>query len=406
MKNFSWKCICRQASGFVIGATLVVGASVAPAQAETLFLTNTGVVGENGKLSYLYLLEIDEVTGTAEASELAVLEMEFADALACTPNESHCYVIDKYDAGTAPDGGALGVYDTVDGTFEIVGDLVDGDGFLLDQVVMASFSPGPTGELYVGSQTADMLYTVDVATAIATPVGEILVEGTESTVNLDGADMVFTADSRVYVWTNGERLPDAPNGLYEITLPVDGIGDATAIYLGVGSDGADPESHRFTGLAVRDNGLGNIVGSNRFDELHEQDAEGADVAVYEMMHDGELLGHGSGDMHHSFDCFMSLDLVRSEIARGGVLEIDTRLVHNRPQTSVAAPMLWVEDAAGEVVFTKVYGEKTFHWGDDLRRTLRIDIPEEIVGGDYTVWIGLDEMRQGRAAASASFTIEN
>jgi len=247
---------------------LVVGA-------ETLYLNNTGLVdADDNPFSELLVVEIDAVAGTANATTLTTMEMAFADAFACSGDDSKCYVHDKYDAVANPTGGAFGVYNVIDDTFTVIGDLVDIDGEMMRQVIGAAFQPGPDGVLHVASQVDDTIYTVDVETAVATAIGRVLVEGTESYVDFDGADIVFTADGSFYAWTNRANLPDAPNGLYQITLP-DSVGDATGVYLGLGDDGQSPDSHKFTGLAVRENGLGNVVGSNRFDELHEQDADGS-----------------------------------------------------------------------------------------------------------------------------------
>jgi len=385
---------------------IVIAVGAAGATAETLYLTNTNQDdGLGGKLSELYLIEIDEVTGSANALLLDTFEYDFADGLACSPDDLKCYLIDKYDTIQNPDGGSVSVYDTTTGTTTSIGELRNQEGDLLVQIVAAAFSPGPTGGLYVASQTEDLIYSVDLDTVVASPIGQILVEGTDTIVDLDGADMVFTADSRWYVWTNAERLPDAPRGLYEITAMGDASNDSTAIYLGVGLDGLDPDSHRFTGLAVRENGLGDVVGSNRFDELHQQSRDGQDVDVFPLLLDGDALGHGSGDMHHSFDCFLAVDVLNEEqLSAGSTLRVEGRVVHNRPSRGAASPVIWIEDETGLVVQRKKFPTRTFQWGDDFRRTFELSMPQDARPGEYTVWMSVAEMRQGRAAVSAKFTV--
>jgi len=122
------------------------------------------------------------------------------------------------------------------------------------------------------------------------------------------------------------------------------------------------------------------------------------------MRDGEPLGHGSGDMHHSFDCFLSVDLDRDVVSAGEAFTFDLRLVHNRPQDGLAATQIWVEDAAGDVVARRTLPERTFRWGDDLTRRFRYAVPESFAPGNYTMWVGVGEMRQGTALMSAPFTV--
>ena len=386
-------------------AILGLLAASAGAQEETLYLTNTSVTDSSGvNVTELFLVSIDESTEEAETLLLGVIDLPQVDALACAPDDTVCYLIDKYDPVFHPDGGQFGVYDLLSGTFTLLGEVVDESGELISGIVLAGFSPGPEGELYIASQDTHSVYVLDLASGIASAIGPIVVEGTASVVDLEGADLTFTSSGEMFVWANWANMPDAPSGLYHATLPAL-PGTIEAVYLGTGSDGLDPESHFFTGVAVRGNGLDDFVGINRFDELHQQASDGSDVALYDVVRDGEPLGHFSGDMHHSFDCYLNIELDRASLAPGEGMTLDMRLVHNRPKTVTVPFTLWIENEAGQVVFQRDSKERTFVWGEDFRRAVSLTIPTSAPSGIYTLHVGLEEMRQGEEVASRTFTVE-
>jgi len=378
----------------------------APAAAqETLYLTNTFVTDDmNQRVTELYLVTIDELAGKANADLIATIDLEQVDALACSPDDTICYLIDKYDPLWNPDGGQYGAYDMLSGDFVLLGNVVDSFGDRVPGIVQAGYSPGPEGQLYIASQETHYVYTLDVSSGIASPVGMVVVDGTSTVVDLEGADLAFASNGDLFIWANWANGGDAPAGLYSATLP-GGAGDIVATYLGTGIDGTDPTSHFFTGVAIRNNGLGDFVAVNRFDELHEQAHDGTDTTIYALELDGAPLGHFSGDMHHSYDCHLQIELDRDTISGGESIALSMDLVHNRPQTVSVPFVLWIENAAGQIVFEKTSKSRTFVWGEEFQRTLSLPIPANAPAGTYTVYVGVNEMRQGEAVANRTFTVE-
>ena len=392
-----------------LAAALVLFAALAGAPAanaiETLYLTNTEVVDDTGQLvTELYLVDIDDNGKTADVALIDVIPYEKVDALACTPDDRSCFLIDKYHPVNHPNGGRWGRYDFLSRTFTTLGEVLDESGERIPGIVLAGHSPGPRGKLIFGSQETDSLYVLDTTIGTTTELGPIVVEGSETLVDLNGADLVFTSDSRLFVWANSARMPEAPAGLYEVLLPEFGGDAIRCVYLGTGTDGADPGSHFFTGLAVRENGLGDIVGSNRFDELHQQARDGSDVDLFHLQRDGEPLGHVAGDMHHSYDCFLNVELDRDEVAPGGTLQMSVRLIHNRTKEVETPFVMWIEDRDGNVVLERQTAPRRLAWGDSVVTTVPVAIPDWFPAGGYTLYVGMSEMRQGEASARQTFKV--
>jgi len=388
-----------------LALTLVLLCSHSLAAQEVLYLTNTSVVDDNDEpITELYYVEIDEGAGTAAPVLIGTLDLDQVDAMGCSPDDTVCFLIDKYDPVVRPDGGQFGAFEMLTGEFTLLGEVVDLHGDRIPGIVLAGHSPGPDGELYIASQDTHYVYTLDIVSGIATPVGMVVAGDPPTVVDLEGADLTFASNGDMFVWANWENTVNAPAGLYSAVLP-ESTGNIQATYLGTGIDGADPQSHFFTGVAIRGNGIGNFVAINRFDELHEQQRDGSDVTIYPLELDGEPLGHFSGDMHHSYDCDLQLSLDQATVAPGGTMTLTMELVHNRPQTVSVPFVLWIENDAGQVMFQRSSPVRQYEWGERFDRSLPIRIPAVAPAGSYTVFVSVNEMRQGEAVRQIQFTIE-
>jgi len=209
------------------------------------------------------------------------------DTAGATPDGTRLYLVSKYEPGGTGDGnGRMGYMDLVTGEFKnpngtlavqlpdpnaVFATLADGTT-LVQGLVLGAFSP--SGVFYVGSQVTNQLYTLNVDTGIATPLGTIHVDNTV-VLRMSGADFAFTADNRMFLWTNA-GVTGAPKGLYEVHLgpPIE------AVYLD------DPTNTFLTGLAFRSNGffqgtppMGELTGSTRSDEIAQFDLLGDPATI-------------------------------------------------------------------------------------------------------------------------------
>ena len=156
-----------------------------------------------------------------------------------------------------------------------------------DQVVLGAFSPD--GTLYVVGQQDDTLWTIDPNVGSsdnpkANKVGD--------TVDARGSDIVFDADT-LYLHSNA-----AENDFHEID-PSNGDSQGSC---DVGED--------LTGLAIRDGGIGDILGSvaeypsgPSAGEIIKFDRDRCDINQrYDMKLDGEDYLYESGDMATGSRC--------------------------------------------------------------------------------------------------------
>lgn len=277
--------------GLIVAVALVL-TTVPPAvqpqiQLELLYLSDSST---NDVGTYLYRVNLDSATGHANLTLLpsGLIPFNQVDALACTPDGTKLYAIDKYGDPAHPGTGKLGYYDV--GTaawYEI--DYVKYGTSIVPGIVLAAFSPD--GILYAASENTDSLYTVDKGTALATLVGQIRNQITGAVVNVSGADIVFAADWTLYLWANTSRT-GAPRGLYELTLPVSIPGTVYAMHLGSGGTGS-----YFTGLAIRANGYGDLVGSTHEDEIFVVDkTDASTIETFMMYLSGSRYDYEYGDM--------------------------------------------------------------------------------------------------------------
>lgn len=234
---------------------------------EVLYLSDT-VVKYDG-ISNLYRVEIEEVNARANLILLpnGLVDYDHVDSLASTPDGSRLYFVDE-DTRDPDSLSILAYYDHGTATLQEIGNIQVG-GEQVRGIDQAAFSPD--GVLYLTGSELDKLYTVDLVDAEATEIGTLVNESTSAVLNIDGADIAYTAQGALYLWINFER-EGAPIGLYTLSLPAQD-GSVLATYLGAGSD-----DHLFRGLAFRANGIGDLVGSTRENELHIMNlVDGSDV---------------------------------------------------------------------------------------------------------------------------------
>lgn len=256
---------------------------------ETLYLSDSGP-SDDGK-SKLFSVSLDTTTMHANLTLLEEIGYNQVDALAATPDGSFLYAIDKYCTNSAFCGdGWMGRYEVGTDTFSNIAQVeYYGTNTPVPQIVLAAFSP-IDGKLYAASDATDSLYTIDTGTAEATLVGQIRKDGT-ALVNVSGADLVFAADGTFYLWANSAGA--APKGLYTLTLPTTTPGTVVATHIGVGA------AMSFTGLAIRENGFGDLVGSattpgDSIWVINKTDATSGDE--YPMYANGSSYPYSYGDM--------------------------------------------------------------------------------------------------------------
>lgn len=254
---------------------------------ETLYLTDSGVAGDGAKL---YQVEI--IGGAANLTLLYTLpnpNFDQVDAIACTPDGTTIYVIDKNIRPRQ-----FGKYEVLSGDFHELGGIVIGPD--TGNVVAAAFSPD--GKLYVYHNGDESLYEVDIDLITAAKIKTVDVVGV--------TDIVFDFEGKLYL-----NSPDA--GLWKMEDL-----SSNAVKLG----DAIPGTY-ITGLAIREGGIGSLVGSDRYNSaiVEISKVDGSLIASYTT----DITYSGGGDMTVGalgepvyFYC--------EETAWGAVCEGETRFV--------------------------------------------------------------------------------
>ena len=259
---------------------------------DVLYLSDTALKTDG--ISNLFRVEIDEVNSSANLILLpnGRIDYNHVDTLASTPDGSRLYFVHEE---TRDDGkpAILGYYDHETASVQEIGEIyVDGDRNNPVEIIdQAAFSPD--GILYITGSRQNMLYIVNPENAEAVELGTVVTEkeSEEVILNIAGADIAFTENGTLYLWINRGK-EDAPAGLYLLTLP-NQDDSVKASHLGLGD-----EDHIFLGLALRDGGIGDLVGMTRDDQLHIMDrADASDVIPpLPIFKDGEPFDATSGDM--------------------------------------------------------------------------------------------------------------
>lgn len=257
----------------MFGVPAISGMAAANTTAtETIYLTNSRPA-EEGQVTDLYTVDLDTTAGVAELGLLFTTQegsnFQRVDAIAGSPDGKTVVFVDR-------DSSHLGTYDVGTGQFTDEGPVTG----LPSLTVLAAY--GLDGELYVASNTTNSLYTID--TAASPPVANLVGEITGATVQ--GADIVFDSTGTLFLHTN------VNDSLYTVDYqnPVSGEVAATAIGQDAGSS--------LTGLAVRDAGQGDLVGSSRADDaiIVLDKSDGQRTATFAMEVSGTPLDYLNGDM--------------------------------------------------------------------------------------------------------------
>ena len=261
---------------------------------EILYLADSGDP-QDGETS-IFLVNLDSVTHKANLIPLpdagygpGLIPFE-ADAIAVSLDGKRIYALDKYDTDHLA-GGKLGYYDVATFSWNEMGYVkTSGSPTPVPRVYLAAFFTD--GELYVASAETDSLYKVNTSTAEATLIGQIVNSATSITVDVVGADIAFAEDGTLFLWTNGNKT-GAPKGLYSLTLPSTIPGIVNATYLGK----SPTDNNFYTGLAVRANGMGDLVGSNRANAISVLDKSNGSMGdVFAMYLGSSPYEYTNGDM--------------------------------------------------------------------------------------------------------------
>jgi hypothetical protein len=297
------------------------GSASAQDQFNVIYYTD-GIAIRNGE-SKLFRIDLDADSGIAALTELVVLGpgatgasdpgWENVDVLAVTPNGRKLYFID--DSRVSDPNGRMGVYDVDTGqvteiglvTFEDMGTVPLGKNWI-DQ---AAFSPD--GTLYITNIANDRLYRLDLSTAFATLVGDVVEMNTGTVINLKGADIAFAADSSLRLWTS-YGVPFAPRGLYKVAS-VPTSGEVRAEYLGGG-----PTAR--TGMGVALNGMGDLVltnrSLNRFEVMDRSDGFNV-LGYFDPFLGGAIFRLTNGDIA------TALNFSEGRMTGGGVIKLEKRI---------------------------------------------------------------------------------
>lgn len=229
-----------------------------PPMEEILYLSDTALIDDG--ISHLFRVVLDEANERANLILLPAGEVNYdhVDTLASTPDGSRLYFVDDGAEPREIAISTLAYYDLSDDSIHEIG-VVQAGGQNLIRINQAAFSPD--GVLYITSALDEKLYTVDLDTAEAFEVGLVVNQETGTTVNITGADIVFSAEGSLYLWTNASKN-GAPATLYLLKLPPEN-GLVMATFIGVAAD-----EHVVRGLALRDNGNGDLVVSTDADDIH------------------------------------------------------------------------------------------------------------------------------------------
>jgi len=259
---------------------------------EQLYLIDS--VAGSGTGSELF--EVDISGGNANLTSLIVADngnFDQTDAIAATPNGDEVIFYDK-------NSGHLGRYDVATGVFTDVGPITGDPG----GVVLAGYSP--SGDLWAASQNTDELYTVDLTGPSVTAQGD-------TGIDLQGADLVFSSDGTLYIWT----AASGDQGLYTV---VDPLTDTTAVPVDATTIGTHDVT--ITGLAIRSAGTGDLVASDRdANEIVVIDrTTGSVTDRYPMLLGGEDYEYDFGDMTAGAYC--------GEVIRRGTLAEDLAMLQD------------------------------------------------------------------------------
>lgn len=216
------------------GVPALSAGETATSSGENVYLTETGV----GSTTLFTVELVDDSDGDPSRAELTPIwpnsgtdngNFNQTDAIAGTPDGNQIILFDK-------ESGHLGVYDVSEDTFSDKGEVSDRP---TGEVLL---TVSPSGTLWMGSEETDRIYTVEMGPPSVTDQGD-------AGIDLNGADMVFVRDGTLFVYANNSGLFRIPDPSVDTTAQqVESVGN-TSLFL--------------TGLAVRDAGVGPLIGSEK-----------------------------------------------------------------------------------------------------------------------------------------------
>jgi hypothetical protein len=226
---------------------------------EVLYLADSAA--GNDWTSVIYTVDLN-ADGNAYLTEFLYLGKNAAyegdpgwnnvDVLAASPDGNFLYFIDN--SASAIDTNRLGRYDITTDTIEVL--YTFHQGFETDQGAIA-----PDGTFYITENSDEKLYWINLTVSEPTvnPIDYIkLWDGANvlGKINCQGGDIAFGADGTFYMVTY-----KPPMTLYHLTNYDPDTRDALLPVLAT-FQGTCLESGSFNGLAVRDNGEGDLVASS------------------------------------------------------------------------------------------------------------------------------------------------
>jgi hypothetical protein len=250
---------------------------------ETVYLVNYSP--DENEDATLYTVSFDAGLMQAVLEEVITMDTFEGAHIGATPDGSRIYAIGKPDS-------RIGYYDVDAGTWHIVADgqgnpvSVRDNGDIVPNIPVVGFSPD--GDLYVASQDTEQLYRVNEMTGDAENLGYIYTDQ-QGTLDISGADLTFDAYGNMYLYTNGQSQ-GAPYGLYELDITGNDV-------FGEHVSDFQPQGYSTTGLAVADNGEGDLlVSETTSDVVAMLDMTTLLYDEYELYFDGEPFSHTWGDM--------------------------------------------------------------------------------------------------------------
>jgi len=256
---------------------------------EVIYLSETQPIGEDFTTS-LFQVNLDPATEIAELFDLPDAGYEPGKIpldrahIACTPDGKKIYAVDFLDKDkTNYSKSTLGYLEVDSSSWHEIGTVKIDSTTALTGMGQAAFSPD--GVLYVLSNHTDSLYIVDTGTAEATLIGKL-------NIVVQGADIAFAEDGMLFLYTNAST-DSTQKGLYIVTLPPNSL---DAIFLGP----ITPIKNQVSGLAIRANGYGDLLGSVNGGKIYVIDkadgSYGGTLPVFQMKYDNINFPYEYGDM--------------------------------------------------------------------------------------------------------------
>ena len=246
-----------------------------PNVTETIYLVDTGT---RSAATDLFTVDLDTTPGEAVLTLQDTFGSPFkkVDAIAATPDGEKVVLIDRNTKH-------LGEYDVGTGTFTDRG-VISG---LPSVTVLAAY--GRNGKLYAASNNTNKLYTIDgVGGGVSPQANEV---GTIEDVTVQGADIVVDSFGTMFLHSNDDDT------LYEVVDYLNPDTSGSTPTIATREVGMDAGSS-LTGLAVRDAGQGDLVGSSRSDNavIVLDKTDGTRASQFDMTLDGDPYDYSNGDM--------------------------------------------------------------------------------------------------------------